>query len=169
MSWLSQGRINCFGSSPGLSSWGQVQKRLVVFYTVKIRRIIMFGAACCHSALTSEQSERLQLQQKQSLAIILDKKYRIYENTRVLVNLPTLRALRESVCLKLALKSAASPQHSHLFPLNQSRMQTRHQQKYLEYHCKGSRYYHSAVPAMTRSLNQYHSKLAASHKSFFNK
>ena len=147
---------------------GASTEKLIVFYTVKIRSILMFGAACFHSALTSDQSDRLELQQKRSLAIILGKKYRSYENARVLVNLPTLRDLRESVCLKWALKSAASPQHSHLFPLNQSEIQTRHQQKYLEYHCKGSRYYHSAVPAMTRSLNQYHSKLEASRRSFFN-
>ena len=147
---------------------GASTEKLIVFYTVKIRSILMFGAACYHSALTSDQSDRLELQQKRSLAIILGKKYRNYENARALVNLPKLRSLRESVCLKWALKAAANPQHSHLFPLNQGTIPTRNRQKYIEYHCKGSRFYHSAVPAMTRNLNKYHSMLATSHGTLFN-
>ena len=49
---------------------GASTEKLLTFYTVKIRTILMFGAACFHSALTSVQSERLELQQKRSLAII---------------------------------------------------------------------------------------------------
>ena len=138
---------------------GASEDKLVVFYILKIRSILMFGAACFHSALTSEQSERLERQQKRSLAIILGSKYRNYEHARILVNLPSLKTLRDSACLKWALKAAANPQHSHLFPLSQSQTITRHRQKYQEYKCKGSRFYHSAVPAMARSLNERSSNL----------
>ena len=105
---------------------GASTEKLIVFYTVKIRTILMFGAACFHSSLTSDQSDRLELQQKRSLAIILGKKYRNYKNARTIVNLPSLRSLRESVCLKWAVKATAS-----------------------------------AVPAMTRSLNQNHRNTTA--------
>ena len=105
---------------------GASTEKLIVFYTVKIRTILMFGAACFHSALTSDQSDRLELQQKRSLDIILGKKYRNYENERTIVNLQSLRSSKESVCLKWAVKSTAKPQHSHLFPLNHSTIPTRH-------------------------------------------
>ena len=138
---------------------GASKEKLVVFYILKIRSILMFGAACFHSALTSEQSKRLELQQKRSLAIILGTDYPNYEHARILVNLPSLKTLRDSVCLKWTLKAAANPQHSHLFPLSQSQTITRHRQKYQEYKCKGSRFYHSAVPAMARSLNERSSNI----------
>ena len=116
---------------------GASTEKLLTFYIVKIRTILMFGAACFHSALTSEQSERLELQQKRSLAIILGRKYENYENARMLSNLPSLKSLRDSVCLKWALKAAANPQHSHLFPINQGSIETRQKHKYYEYRCKG--------------------------------
>ena len=61
---------------------GASTEKLVVFYILKIRCILMFGSACFHSALTSEQRERLELQQKRSLAIILSSNYRNYEHAR---------------------------------------------------------------------------------------
>ena len=38
-------------------------------YVMKVRSILMFGAVCFHSALTTELSQKLELQQKRSLAI----------------------------------------------------------------------------------------------------
>ena len=141
---------------------GASTEKLVVFSILKIRSILMFASACFHSALTSEQRERLELQQKRSLAIILGSNYRKYEHARKLLNLASLNSLRESVCLKWAVKAAGNPQHNHLFPLNQSRVITRNQHNYFEYRCKGNRLYHSAVPAIVRSLNQrYSSKLGS--------
>ena len=49
---------------------GASQTKLVTFYILKIRSILMFGAVCYHSALTRELSHQLELQQKRSLAII---------------------------------------------------------------------------------------------------
>ena len=128
-------------------------EKLTQFYILKVRSILMFGAACFHSALTVEQDHRLELQQKRSLAIILGKNYQNYTQARTLVNLPCLHSLRESVCLNWAQKAQSNPQHSHLFPLNQNLLNTRKNNKYHEYLCRGARFYHSAVPSMTRALN----------------
>ena len=132
---------------------GASQKKLVTFYILKIRSILMFGAVCYHSALTIELSNKLELQQKRSLAIILGSRYHSYRNALVLTSLPRLHTLREEACLRWATKSQSNPLHSHLFPLNQSAAQTRWRPKFKEYKCRTDKFYRSAVPSMTRALN----------------
>ena len=117
----------------------------------------MFGAVCFHSALTQEQSKRLELQQKRSLAIILGSNYQNYKNALVLTSLPRLDHLREKACLLWATKAQNNPQHSNLFPINESQANTRFRKKFVEYKCRGSKFYNSAIPAMTRALNQFES------------
>ena len=72
---------------------GAPQEKLVTFYILKIRSIIMFGAVCYHSALTKELSQQLELQQKRALAIILGSKYQSYKNALSLTSLPRLDTL----------------------------------------------------------------------------
>ena len=50
---------------------GATQDKLVTFYILKIRSILMFGSVCYHSALTKELSHKLELQQKRRLAVIM--------------------------------------------------------------------------------------------------
>ena len=45
-------------------------EKLLEFYILKIRSILMFGAACFHFSLTDEQSSLLETQQKRCLATI---------------------------------------------------------------------------------------------------
>ena len=137
---------------------GANRQKLTTFYILKVRSILMFGAACYHSALTLDQGQKLELQQKRSLAIILGRDYTNYEQARSLVNILDLKSLRESVCLKWAQKAQSNPKHSHLFPQNPSVLDTRNRCQFLEYKCKGGRFFNSAVPAMTRSLNSYQTK-----------
>ena len=124
-------------------------EKLIEFY---IRSIVMFGAVCFHSSLTAEQSNMLERQQLTCLATILGSEYTTYSRALRLTNLPSLATLRESACLKWAIKAQASPQHSHLFPTRPSN-NTRSGTVFQEYQCRGERYYRSAVPAMARLLN----------------
>ena len=138
--------------------YGAPQDKLVTFYILKIRSILMFGAVCFHSSLSSELSQKLELQQKRSFAVILGSSYRSYNHARSLLNLPRLDILREKACLKWALKAQANPQHAGLFPLIQSKVNTRHKKKFVEYFCHTTKYYNSAVPHMTRALNTHFSR-----------
>ena len=95
-----------------------------IFYKLKIRSIIMFVSVCFHSSLTKEQSRRLELQQKRSLACILGSDYKSYSQALSLTSLPRLNTLREEACIKWALKAQANPQLLDLFPLNQSTVDT---------------------------------------------
>ena len=119
----------------------------------------MFGAVCFHSSLTQEDSRRLELQQKRSLACILGIEYKNYTNALSRCSLQRLDILREKACLKWSIKAQANPQHSHLFPANQSTVNTRFRKPFREYQCHSAKYYNSAVPAMARALNNHHSQL----------
>ena len=134
------------------------QDKLVQFYTLKIRSILMFGSACFHSSLSAQLSQLLELQQKRSFVIILGSRYQNYTQARNLLNLPRLDTLREEVCLKWALKAQRDPKHSHLFPLSESIVNTRHKNKFKEYFCRTSKYYNSSVPYMTRALNKHNAE-----------
>ena len=116
----------------------------------------MFGSVCFHSSLSSDLSQKLELQQKKSFAIILGNQYRSYQHACSLLELPRLDFLREKACLKWALKSKQNPKHSHLFPLNTSKVDTRQKRKFVEYFCHSAKYFKSAVPYMARMLNTYY-------------
>ena len=111
---------------------GGDRDKLVKFYILKVRSILMLGAACYHSALSKEQSEKLEMQQKKCLIIILGRDYSCYESARTLLNLPRLDTLRETVSLKWAIKAQADQQHAHLFPLNSNEVTTRQNNKFKE-------------------------------------
>ena len=134
---------------------GAPQDKLLTFYVLKIRSILMFGSVCFHSSLSAELSHKLELQQKRSFAVILGKKYKSYSQACSLLNLPRIDTLREKACLKWALKARANPKHSHLFPLTSSSVNTRHRKKHIESFCSSSKFYNSAVPYMTRMLNNH--------------
>ena len=136
-----------------LKRLGADRDSLIKFYVLKIRSILMFGAVCFHSSLTQEDSRRLELQQKRSLACILGLEYRSYSHALELTSLPRIDDLRSEACLKWAIKAQANPQHTDLFPINSSIVDTRHKLEFKEYFCHTSKFYNSAVPAMVRSLN----------------
>ena len=124
----------------------------------------MFGAVCFHSSLTQENSRQLELQQKRSLACILGSEYRSYRHALEVTLLPRLDQLREDACVKWAMKAQANPQHTQLFPINHSEVDTRSRQSFKEYKCKGAKYYNSAVPHMVRTLNSLQFQPAGSNK-----
>ena len=137
---------------------GATQDKLVQFYTLKIRSILIFGSVCFHSSLSVQLSQLLELQQKRSLAIILGSQYRNYTHARNLVNLPRLDSLSKEASLKWAIKAQNDPKHSHLLPLSERTVNTRHRKKFTEYFCRTSKVYNSSIPSMTRALNKHHSE-----------
>ena len=103
--------------------------------------------------LPFELSQKLELQQKRSLAIILGSRYKSYNHATSLLELPRLDSLCEKASLKWAFKAQANRQNSHLFPPTISKLDTRHKRKFVEYFCHTTKYYNSAVLYITRQLN----------------
>ena len=133
---------------------GAPREKLRTLYILKIRSILMFGAVCYHSALTQELSKKLEMQQKRSLAVILGKEYTSYSHALSILNLPRLDELRETASLKWAIKSQQDPKHSNLFRPNTNN--TRQKSRFIEPLCRTTKYYKSAIPSMTRALNQHY-------------
>ena len=138
-----------------LKQAGGTREKLIKFYILKIRSILMFGAVCFHSSLNLEQRHRLEMQQKRSLIIILGSDYNSYNQAKNITGLQDLESLREETCLKWAQKSQAHPKHSHLFPKNSGQVQTRWKQEFRVPRCKTARYFNSAIPHMIRLLNRF--------------
>ena len=67
---------------------GAPTDKLIQFYILKIRSILMFGSVCFHSSLTQELSQKLELQQRRSLAVILGSKYKSYRHALSVTSLP---------------------------------------------------------------------------------
>ena len=127
---------------------GAPTDKLIQFYILKIRSILMFGSVCFHSSLTQELSQKLELQQRRSLAVILGSQYRSYRHALSVTSLPRLDLLREEACLKWVLRAQSNPLYTEIFPLNTSVVDTRFRPKFREYKCV----------SMTRALNQHYSK-----------
>ena len=132
---------------------GAPREKLKLLYILKIRSILMFAAVCYHSSLTLELSRKLELQLKRSLAVILGTDYRSYSHALSLTNLPRFNKLKETACLKWAIKAQQDPNHSHLFKLNKNN--TIRKSKFIELLCRRTKYYKTAIPNMTRALNQH--------------
>ena len=77
------------------------KEKLIEFYILKIRSILMFGAVCFHSSLTAEQSQLLERQQLSCLATILGSEYTTPSRALQLTNLPSLATLREEACFNM--------------------------------------------------------------------
>ena len=118
----------------------------------------MIESVCFHSSQTNELSQKLELQQIRSLAVILGSQYRSYSQALTLTCLPRLDTLRSEACTKWALKAHNDPLHSDIFPLNTSTVNTRFRTKFKEYFCHTMKFYKSTIPSMIRSLNDIYSK-----------
>ena len=94
------------------------------------------------------------MQQKRILAVILGSEYHSYRNAMNITSLPRLDKLREEACLKWASAAQSNPLHSDIFPLNTCQIDLRTKTKFNEYKCRTTKFYNSAVPAMTRQLNK---------------
>ena len=135
---------------------GAPREKLITLYILKVRSVLMFGAVSFHSSLTQELSRKLELQQKKALAIILGSQYKSYNNALTLTQLPRLDTLRKETSLQWAIKAQLNPKHSDLFPLRQTEVNTRSRYIFREYFCRSTKYYNSAVPWMTRALNEHY-------------
>ena len=133
-----------------------------------LRPIAEYAAPLWHSGLTDKDTRKLEMLQKKVLAIILGtvyidnrKHYRVnenictYEETLQLFGLTTLKIRREILTKNFALNAVASTNHSSMFEKNNSDyMNTRNRLFFKEPFCNTDRYYNSAIPYMTRLLNE---------------
>ena len=76
-----------------LKEIGAQRQKLIEFYVLKIRSILIFGSVCFHSSLTKENFKTLELQQKRSLACNPGTDCRNYSHALGIYSLPRLDSL----------------------------------------------------------------------------
>ena len=134
-------------------SMGATQDQLLTLYQMKIRCIAEFAAPACHGALTLQQSNDLEMIQKKAFAIILGAEYRSYNFALKILCQEKLNDRRLKLCHSFAAKCTSNPKHADMFTLNPRFQNSRSKLKYTEPMCNTARYYKSAIPFLTRVLN----------------
>ena len=133
---------------------GGSQDQLLTVYQTRVRSTLEFAAPVFHSGLTANQSSQIEMVQKKALAIILGRQYSSYETALNTLNLERLDTRREDLSFRFALKCTKSHRHNSMFPPNPNyRPNMRNPKPFLEYQCHTSRYFNSAIPALSRLLN----------------
>ena len=130
---------------------------LVHIYTLYVRSVLEFNSCVWHFNITKEESHDIERVQRNSLKLILKEQYKTYENALNTLNLETLNARKEQLCLKFAIKASKHPRMKHLFPLNikEHDMETRHQEKYIVQHAHNERLKKSSIIYMQHLLNKH--------------
>ena len=132
---------------------GASQSQLITLYQLKIRCLLEFAAPAFHGALTKQQSEDLEMVQKKALAIILGSEYRSYSRALKTTSLENLSARRLILCTNFAKKCSIHPRHADLFLKNPRYTHKSSKRKFLEPKCCTTRYQKSAIPFLTKVLN----------------
>ena len=150
-----------------LKQYGLKVKELITIWVSVLRPISEYVAPLWHSGLTEKDTSKLKMLQIKVLTIILGteyidnrKYYKVenktytYEKTLQLIGLTSLKCRREALTSKFAVNAVLSQNHSSMFAKNDTDcMITRNRLNYKEPKCKTNRYYNSAIPYMTRLLN----------------
>ena len=138
---------------------------LTVWKTV-LRPLTEYATPLWHSGLTDVDSDMLESLQKRSLGIILGvtyinnkRRYKVdgktlsYEQTLEKTNLDLLKDRREFLTKKFSLQAVDDARHNEMFQPKIHNVNTRLKSKYQEYFCETNGLKMSAVPYMTRILN----------------
>ena len=151
-----------------LKHFGLLKEELLTAWTSILRPVTEYAVPLWHSGLTDSDSNKIEMLQKQALSIIFGttyvdfkKHYKVghsvvsYEDALKLIGLTTLDYRREVLTNKFALDLVENPKHNDLFIINKNNyMATRNKLFFKEPFCHTDRYYKSAIPYMTRYLNQ---------------
>ena len=124
------------------------------YYFKEIRIHLELAVPVWHSGLTVRLSADIERVQRVALSIVLGETEFDYSRSCALLGLKPLYIRRQELCERFSRKTA-SPQcrHNDLFQIQTSGYDTR-SNAYREHFCHTTRFYNSALPFLTRTLNQ---------------
>ena len=127
---------------------------ILEYYMKEIRVHLELAVPVWHSSLTVKLSADIERVQRVAVGIILGQTEFNYDRLCTLLGLKPLYIRRQELCERFARKTAL-PQcrHNDLFEIQQSGYDTR-SNSYREHFCRTTRFYKSALPFLTRTLNQ---------------
>ena len=127
---------------------------MLTIYKLYIRSIVEQNCQVWHYSLTEEEVTSIERVQKVACKLILKQQYGHYRDALEELNLETLAARREKLCLTFAKRTLKHPKVASMFPLNhQSQYSTRKHEKYLVQPAKTDRLKNSSIPQLQRALN----------------
>ena len=122
-------------------------------YIKQVQCLLEMACPVWHPALTVADSKAIERVQKSAFSIILGDEYQSYSSALDDLNLDTLVAHRDSLCLKIAVKSSAHPTHSQWFKKTGDAPDTRNRNLYQPVWTRTNRFKDSPVHFMTQMLN----------------
>ena len=127
---------------------------ILQYYLKEVRVHLELAVPVWHSGLTVKQSADIERVQRVAISIVLGRVDFDYEHACALLGLKPLNIRRHELCEKFALKTASSKcRHSDLFKIQKSCYNTRLENYYTEHLTHTARFYKSALPFLTRTLN----------------
>ena len=128
---------------------------MVHTYTFFIRSILEQSCVVWSAAITQEETKALERVQKCCLKLIFQNGYKSYENGLLLAGLEDLEARRNRLSYRFAKKCTENPKTAYMFPKNENPKITRNPEMYKVPFAYHSRLKNSAIPKMSRQLNEH--------------
>ena len=124
------------------------------YYMKEVRCHLELAVPVWHSGLTARQSADIERVQRVAVSIVLGETDFNYDSSCALLGLKPLHIRRQELCERFSVKTASPlSRHSNLFQIQTSCYNTRNS-SYREHLCHTTRFYKSALPFLTRTLNQ---------------
>ena len=142
-----------------------ILKRIYLTY---LQSLLDQSAVVWHSSLTKKNTRDLERIQKIAVRIILGKRYQNYTDGLKILRLKTLSSRREDMCLKFAKKCLKREKIKHFFKKDFQihKMNKRSKNIFKNKQLKTSRYEQSAIPYMTKLLNNEYKKSKIIEEAF---
>ena len=102
-----------------LKKLGATEKELKDVYIKQIRIILEYAVPVWNSSITKIENTDIERVQKVALHVILGMNYTNYPLALEKLELETLEARREKLCMKFAIKSSKNIKHKNWFKLNE--------------------------------------------------
>ena len=141
-------------------SFGATREELTHLWIIYCRSVLEQSAEVWSSSLSEENKTDLERTQKSFVKRVLKKEYKTeetgsYENALLKLNLQTLEARREELCLKFAKDCTKHEKFTDLFPENENNhMDTRYHEKYEVLFSNTERMKKSSIIYMQNLLNK---------------
>ena len=142
---------NCTWAIRRMKTLGVSQDKLTQFWKSEGRVMLEYACPVWHSSLTVAQSRSLDRAQRVAMAAITGRWEPSHTQQLLELGLDRLGPRRDLLCKRFAERTAQSSRHSDLFTRVQTN--TRRGQHYTEIRVRTATYHKSALPYLTRLLN----------------
>ena len=138
-----------------MRAMGVPQSSLVEYWKSEGRVMLEYGCPVWHSGLTVTQSRSLDRAQRVAMAAITGRWEPSHTKQLEDLGLERLASRRTKLCERFGRRTATSSRHMDMFtPMATLQRTAKHSKKYREIKARTKTYHNSALPYLTRLLNQ---------------